>query len=96
MNRQFDLVVSETRSAALRALSLVGRCQNLTDGKRYLDPPAVPGVAVSFHLFGGMRHSPSARLNSVYSACRNSTGRTMTSGASFSTYPVTASWPALS
>lgn len=33
MNGQFDLVVSETRSAALRVLSLIGRCQDLTDRK---------------------------------------------------------------
>jgi hypothetical protein len=41
MNGQFDLVVSETRSAALRMLSLIGRYQDLTDGKRYLDPPVI-------------------------------------------------------
>ena len=33
MNGQFDLVVSETRSAALRVLSLIGRCQDPTDRK---------------------------------------------------------------
>ena len=41
MNGQFDLVVSETHSAALRELSLIGRCQDLTDRKRYLDPPVI-------------------------------------------------------
>jgi hypothetical protein len=41
MNGQFALAVSETRSAVLRVLSLIGRCQDITDGKRYLDPPGI-------------------------------------------------------
>jgi hypothetical protein len=41
MNGQFDRVVSETRNAALGVLSLVSPCQDLTDGKRYLDSPVI-------------------------------------------------------
>jgi hypothetical protein len=74
MNGQFDLVVSETRSAALRVLSLIGRCQDLTDGKRYLDPPVIfwgsrmngeslrrqrhPVWPSHLHLFGGYAPFP--------------------------------------
>jgi hypothetical protein len=40
MNGEFDLVISETRSASLRVLSLIGDA-TFTDGKRYLDPPVM-------------------------------------------------------